>query len=202
MNLPTSDGGALAPAVSTVASAFTWHDFWVAVAGAAALAFFALLVWLFRMAGEITEHDRRAGEINEDLTTWTLDYSHELQREVESIREELSKSNLLYSGTYIRQVGDAKATAFHRYRDQERAAKRELAALRDAETWIHWLWRAIRKRRRGLDLTAPADVGPILAEWAVPLSRQAHGNEQVPFVDPRARTVESVVAELRGKPLN
>jgi hypothetical protein len=67
------------------------------------------------------------------------------------------------------------------------------------ESQRHSRYRAWKKRPLGL--TAPEEVKPILDAWAAPVSRHLDRKQKpLRIDDPRKRTVESTLDDLRDDP--
>ena len=99
----------------------------------------------------------------------------------------LSKRNILWSGQRNSQRAKAKEGALHRYRDQERQARRLVAELRAREGWAHRRYRH-RRDRPFLDLQTPAAAKRILDVWREP---EGYDGETFTEVnDPTARQLE------------
>src|SRR4051794_23295727 len=84
---------------------------------------------------EIETNDRLVAQLNDDLEQWVIDDTARLRQELRGLRNDLNKRNLFYSGEYAFGLGAAKGRALQAYRDQERLAIRQAAAIRERETW-------------------------------------------------------------------
>jgi len=79
--------------------------------GALLTALVAVFVWLFRVPGDVDEHDRLTCDRDEDLATWVADEKLWLDRERERIINELNARGLLHSGERLSQLAKAKERA-------------------------------------------------------------------------------------------
>jgi hypothetical protein len=133
----------------------------IALAGGSVGAFITLVA---RVPEQVRHHNRLVTEYDEDLGQWVADEMVRLERAFERHKNEAARNGQLYSGAYLRGIAHLKEEALHAYRDQETAAKRRRAALRDAEGWVHRKWREIRAGPLR-ELDAPDEVRPLLDMW-------------------------------------
>ena len=143
---------------------------------------------------EVALHDQVALERNERLVGFVIDETQELAEALKLITEEFSSRGQLASSSCGAALAKPKSDALQRYHDHEWHARLDLARLKAAEGGWHLLFRRLRRRRNGLDLTARDTVEPFLARWREPISR--HGLEPVPVVDPTTRTTADALATL------
>jgi hypothetical protein len=153
------------------------------------------LAWL-----EVTLHDQEAHERNEQLVEFVIDETQELVEALKLITEEFNSRGQLASSSCGAALAKRKSDALQRYHGHEWHARLDLARLKAAERSSHYLFRRLRHRRNGLDLTARDTVEPFLARWREPISR--HGLEPVAIVDPTTRTTADALATLPGLELD
>jgi hypothetical protein len=150
---------------------------------------------------EVEQHDAEARERNEQFVIWVDDATQDLVREFASITEEFNRRNAHYSSGHRSELARTKATALHRYRDEEWRARQFIAELRAAEGGWHWLW------RKKLDSPSPTlsvdqAVQPFLERWREPITRGAQGRDDYARVlDRTTRSTTEAVAELQKLPL-
>jgi hypothetical protein len=177
-------------------------DFLIALAGGAvgtALTFLAGAGARVRaIPGECRAHERAVRERDEDLEQWVTDEHVRLKRELKEIRAALSARNIFYSGQHTLEVSLAKERALQAYRDQERQATRDVAAVREREGWLHATSRSLSFRaERSLELRAPERVAPVLDAWRLPATRHLQPNETpFPINDPTRRTISDTLIEV------
>lgn len=156
----------------------------------------ALLVRLAMVPGEIRAHDRRAHDRDDDLAQWIADRDLFLRRELHATREQLNTENLLDGGTYALRVGLVKERALHEWRDEERLAHRDVAALYDREGPLHRFRRAWPTRTPRRQLATPAPAQRILDAWRTPPSNsQGRSGKSLPFDDPTQRVFTRALAD-------
>jgi hypothetical protein len=174
-----------------------WHTLWIALAGGAIATVIAYVARFFSVPSEIAADDRAVRERDEDLDQWIADEHVRLKRLLQEIREELNDKGLFYSGEYGRRLNLAKEAAIHAYRDQERQARRDVALIRDREHWPHGLWRRLT-RNPPAQLTVPGRAGEALDGWATPPTKHLSPGDEPPRLDdPRNRSLNEVLAEVR-----
>jgi hypothetical protein len=149
---------------------------------------------------EVTLHDRVAHERNEQLVGFVIDETQELVEAMKLIAEEFKSRGELSSSSCGAALAERKSDSLRRYRDEEWRARLDLARVKATEGSWHFLFRRVRHRRNGLDLTARATVEPFLGRWREPISR--HGLEPVAIVDPTTRTTADALAALPGLELD
>ncbi len=175
-----------------------WDALWIALAGGAIATIIAYVARFFAVPSEIAANDRAVGERDEDLDQWIADEHVQLKRRLETIRKELAATNTFYSGQYGHRLNLAKEEAIHAYRDQERQARRDVALIRDREHWPHGLWRKLT-RRPLVQLKVPERADEVLDAWATPPSKHLSSGDVPPRLDdPRNRSLEDVLAEVRS----
>jgi hypothetical protein len=159
----------------------------------------AFLVRLAALPAEIRSHDRRAHECDEDLASWIGDRDLRLRRELRTKRQELAPKNLLDSGEYMHQLSILKERALHEWRDQERQARRDVAAIYDREGLLHRAW---RRGRTPVTLQTPAAAEPVLDAWrTAPITpgNRERGHAGMAIDDPTTRMLELVVADVSAR---
>jgi hypothetical protein len=172
-------------------------DFWIALTGGAIGSLLTAVIGFGVRAsaipGEVEENDWSARERNDDLESWVSDRTRRLRAELATITDELNARNLFYSGAHASALARAKELALHEYRDQERQARRDIAAIRGRERWMHRLWRRL-KRLPLPELTADSRVKPVLDAWRSSVIR--HGDPPVEVHDPTRRLLDYTLSEL------
>jgi hypothetical protein len=141
-----------------------------------------LAVWLWRARGDVTSHDRLIADRDDDLATWVADEQVWLDRALRRIDDLLAARGILDSGERPWQRGMAAEDALHRWRDQEREARRLVADLRGRESWPHRRWRG---RRPFPALRTPDEARPVLGQW-----------RSLAIDDPTSRTLSAPVGKL------
>jgi hypothetical protein len=149
---------------------------------------------------EVTLHDQVAHERNEQLVGFVVDETQELVEGLKLITEEFNSRGQLASSLCGAALAKRKSDALQRYHDHEWHARLDLARLKAAEGSWHFLFRRVRHRRNGLDLTARGTVEPFLARWREPIAR--HGLEPVAIFDPTTRSTADALAALPGLELD
>lgn len=135
----------------------------VAIAFLAAL-FGAVVALTVKVPGDVRQHNRIVGELDEDLEAWVLDNDLRLKRELEAIRDDHNSRNTLYSSFRLQDQARAKERALQAYRDQERRAQRVRAELDMKEGIYHRGWRLVRRRPLP-SLSTPSKAHPTLERW-------------------------------------
>lgn len=98
----------------------------------------------FRLGKEVSDHDARAGELNEDLWRWVRDRNRQLENELRGLVN--SAGNQLNAGSLRNKVVAAMRHALHEYRDEATSKAREFSALARSEgRWHRW-----HRKRQGL----------------------------------------------------
>ena len=123
----------------------------------------AVLTLLFRVPGDIRNHNRLVREVDEDLAQWVSDDCVVLERE---LRGQMNTAGQhLDDGSYLTGVAHSKEQALHRYRDQERQALAKVGEWHDAEGFLHRCLRRLPGVKAFPTLSTPEVVEPILAGW-------------------------------------
>jgi hypothetical protein len=104
------------------------------------------LFGVFRVGRDVRVHDTRARRIYEDLTTWARDEVAKQREEQRRVDEQLAARGIFRSGSRDAQHRRIHEEFARRWRDRKRQAERDLEDLRLAETWLHALYRRVRKR--------------------------------------------------------
>jgi hypothetical protein len=162
--------------------------------GSVLTALFGLGARMLGARREVAAHDRFVSERDEDLASWVSDRSLALTREIETQVKALAARGAFTSGETNYSIALLKERALHEYRDQERQAERDVALIRDTETWMHTRWRS----RDGLpfpELGTPEAAEPVLGAWRSSVTRYDGPTE---VVDPARRTLEATVQELQS----
>jgi len=173
------------------------------LAALAASALTALFGWGGRALAapsEVAENDRLAAERNADLETWVDDTTRAIEERDDGIDAEWRKEfNARVPAPWGRRSTNpekarAREQALHRYRDEERRARRDITGLRARETWVHTVWRKAR-RRPPPTLEAAKTVQQVLDYWRRPVGG---GDSPEAVRDPTRRTIADTLAELPG----
>ena len=80
----------------------------------------AVLTLLFRVPGDIRDHNRLVKQVDDDLAQWVADDCVVLERELRGKMNTAGQQ--LYAGSYLAGIAHSKEQTLHRYRDQERQA--------------------------------------------------------------------------------
>jgi hypothetical protein len=116
-------------------------------------------------------------------------------------RKQLAARQALESGEYAYQLGLLKERALHQWRDQERQARSEVAAIYDTEGILHSLWRHVAGNTRK-SLATPQAAETVLGAWRAPPTSPGdskRGTTGAPIDDPTARTLERVVRDAPAR---
>jgi hypothetical protein len=154
----------------------------VGIAFVAAL-FAVVLALAVKVPGDVRQHDRIVGELDEDLEAWVLDDDLRLKRELEAIRDEHNSRGMLYSSFRLKDQAEAKERALRAYREQERRAQRIRLELRMGEGVFHRAWRSLTSHRFP-KLYSPSKAHPTLERWRAPVG---YNGASARPVDPTTR---------------
>jgi hypothetical protein len=152
----------------------------------------AVTAWFVagRGAGrEVASHDRRAGELNEDLRRWVRDRDREASVRMGQIVEQANVRGVTGGGALRQAAGKVYRQALHEYRDEATAKQRELERRLDTEGRAH---RRVRRRRHAPAprLALPQDCSAMLARW------RERAEE-----DPTRPELEAALREIERPPL-
>jgi hypothetical protein len=160
-----------------------------------------LLTWAARLTTvgrEILAHDRAIRRWETHLETWVSDETVRLRRALTATRDELNAKGLFNSGEHSYQVALVKEQALQAYRDQERTAQSHVEDIVAAEGPAHAFLRRWRYKDLRVDLATSATVRDILDYWARPATRHlSPGDEPAPIDDPRTRTIDRTLREIK-----
>jgi hypothetical protein len=148
----------------------------------------AVLTLLFRVPGDIRNHNRLVKQVDDDLAQWVADDCVVLERELRGKMNTAEQQ--LYAGSYLTAIAHSKEQALHRYRDQERQALMRVGEWRDAEGVLHRCLRRLPGVSTFPELRTPEAVEPILAGWREEVSADGHS---APVSDPTKRPLEWAV---------
>jgi hypothetical protein len=157
----------------------------------------AVLTLLFRVPGDIRNHNRLVGQVDDDLAQWVADDCIVLERE---LRGKMNSAGQQFTaGSYLTGIAHSKEQALHRYRDQERQALMRVGEWRDAEGFLHRCLRRLPGVSSFPELRTPEAVELILAGWREEVSAGGH---IAPVSDPTKRPLEWAVHKygLDAKP--
>ena len=156
----------------------------------------ALVLLLAKVPHDVARHDRLLAERDEDLDSWLADTKLGLDRHLREITNDLVKQNLLYSGERNWRRVKAKEDALHRWRDEERGARRFRAELEERETLAHQFYRWYLRRPRPLrPLETPVAAAALIAHWRSP--EYYEGSPVLQVDDPTQRTLASALEAIR-----
>jgi hypothetical protein len=136
---------------------------------------------------QVKRHNRIVEERDEDQGQWVSDECVVMERELEREKNQAARSGQLYAGAHLREMAHIKEAHLHAYRDQEREAQRERAALLDSEGWRHRAWRFVARYGPLPPLRKPEEVQPVLEAWREEVNED--GNK-APVSDPTKRPLE------------
>ena len=148
------------------------------------------LTLIATVPAQVKHHDRQVRDLDDDLGQYVSDDMVRLERALKGHETIMAAEGQLDSGAFVRGVAGFKEEALHLYRDQERAAERGRAALRDEEGLRHRVWRRLTRRGPLPALTAPVQAKPLLDLWREPVCRD--GTEH-PVSDPTKRPLSWAV---------
>jgi hypothetical protein len=173
-------------------------DLTIALAGGAIGSLFTASIGLARrvaaVPSEVERNDFDARERNDDLETWVIDEHHQLGLTIADRRQQAAAAGVSRGGTIPQATAKVKAISLHRYRDQERQARRDIAVIRGREDWMH---RAYRRWKKLPDpqLTAPQRVQLVLNTWRKPV---IVADASVAVRDPTQHTLDETIGGLTG----
>ena len=181
--------------------------------------------WLVRAQSsrrEVSEHDRRVADLNQDLRRWVLDRDRELQNELamiaayarnpdlegeivgrlvalrapvpEELKHQLAGSQH-DSGAHLRWRAEAARQALHEWRDEATRKLREYRGTMASEGRVaRWV-----RRRRGLkapSLVLSGSAREALAGWRAPATVPGSELAPLPVDDPSRPELEPDLGEL------
>lgn len=171
-------------------------DLVIALAGGAVGSLFTASASMARrfasVPSDVARNDFDAAERNDDLETWVADSHRELLADLQDRAGQAIRAGVQRGGTIPAATVKVKAIWLHRYRDQERQARRDLFAIRCREDWTHRAYRRLR-RRPAPSLTATKRVAPVPDEWR---RGPTHATDEVRVPDATRRTIDDTLREL------
>jgi hypothetical protein len=156
----------------------------------------AAIAALARVPSQVRTHDRLVGEYDEELGNWVADESVRLERELNRVTRRFAESNETGEEAHARALAQVREESLRAYRDSERAARHQRAALRDTEGWQHDVWRWVTARGQLPPLRIPRKVKPLIDAWREPIS---FGAVSARVSDPTSRGLDEILAELAQK---
>lgn len=157
----------------------------------------AIAVMLGAVPQQVRAHDRRVGELDDDLGQWVADEQSLLERRMRKTTDEYGSRGELGSDGHVGALAALKGDLLRRYQAQVRDAERKRAALRDTEGPRHAAWRWIAVRGDIPTLRVPSKAAPIIETWREPAAFE--GNS-VMVEDPTQRTLDQALAEISKPP--